>query len=139
MNELPDAELITRVLAGETACYRPLVVRYQNRLHAMVMGMVRNHEDAKDIVQVAFVKAYQSLATFRIESSFYTWIYRIAMNLGIDHCRKGKRRKTTSFEEAVVSRDEDGTIASQHHDESPAVALARRELHERNYAALDEV
>jgi RNA polymerase sigma-70 factor (ECF subfamily) len=139
MNDLADSELITRVLAGETACYRPLVVRYQNRLHGMVLGMVRNPEDARDIVQVAFVKAYQSLSSFRIDSSFYTWIYRIAMNLAIDHCRKGKRRKTTSFEEAVASRDEDGNLADQHHDDSPGVALARKELHERIYAALDEV
>jgi RNA polymerase sigma-70 factor, ECF subfamily len=139
MNDLPDAELITRVLAGETACYRPLVIRYQNRLHAMVTGMVRNHEDAKDIVQMAFVKAYQSLSGFRIDSSFYTWIYRISMNLAIDHCRKGKRRKTTSYEEAVASRDDDGNLADQHHEESPGVALARKELHERIYAALDEV
>lgn len=124
---------------GETACYRPLVVRYQNRLHGMVMGMVRNQEDARDIVQMAFVKAYQSLATFRIDSSFYTWIYRIAMNLAIDHCRKGKRRKTSSFEEAVGSRDEDGNLSAQHHEESPGVALARKQLHARIYAALDEV
>lgn len=139
MNDLADSDLITRVLAGETACYRPLVVRYQNRLHGMVLGMVRNPEDARDIVQVAFVKAYQSLSSFRIDSSFYTWIYRIAMNLAIDHCRKGKRRKTSSFEEAVATRDEDGNLADQHHDDSPGVALARKELHERIYGALDEI
>ncbi len=139
MDELSDAELITRVLAGKTAAYRPLVVRYQNRLHGMVVGMVRNHEDARDIVQMTFVKAYQNLATFRIDSSFYTWIYRIAMNLAIDHCRKGKRRKTTSFEEAVAARDEDGTMLEQHHEDSPARALARKELHERIHDALDEL
>ena len=139
MTELTDGELITRVLAGETAAYRPLVVRYQNRLHGMVVGMVRNQEDAKDSVQMAFVKAYQSLAHFRIDSSFYTWIYRIAMNLAIDHCRKGKRRKTTGFDEAIASRDEDGTVAQQHHEESPVHALARKELHERIHAALDEI
>ncbi len=139
MNDLADSDLITRVLAGETACYRPLVVRYQNRLHGMVLGMVRNPEDARDIVQVAFVKAYQSLSSFRIDSSFYTWIYRIAMNLAIDHCRQGKRRKTSSFEEAVATRDEDGNLADQHHDDSPGVALARKELHERIYGALDEI
>jgi RNA polymerase sigma-70 factor (ECF subfamily) len=139
MNDLSDADLIARVLAGETACYRPLVVRYQNRLHGMVVGMVRNQEDARDIVQMAFVKAYQNLSSFRIDSAFYTWIYRIAMNLAIDHCRKGKRRKTSSFEEAVAARDEDGNLAQQHHEESPAIALARRELHERIYSALDEL
>ncbi|MBM4391976.1 MAG: sigma-70 family RNA polymerase sigma factor [Deltaproteobacteria bacterium] len=139
MDELTDAELITRVLKGETALYRPLVVRYQSRLFAMVRGMVRDDDDAKDIVQMAFVKAYQSLSSFRIDSSFYTWIYRIAMNLAIDHTRKNKRRKTTSFEEAVASRDEDGTLSEQHMDDNPARELQRKQLRERIYGALDEL
>jgi RNA polymerase sigma-70 factor (ECF subfamily) len=139
MDDLSDSELITRVLAGESAFYRPLVQRYQTRLFAMVCGMVRNHEDAKDIVQMAFVKAYQSLSSFRIDSSFYTWLYRIAMNLAIDHCRKNKRRKTSSFEEAVAARDEDGTLAEQHTEDSPSRLLARKELRERIYGALDEL
>lgn len=139
MDELSDGELITKVLAGQTAAYRPLVVRYQNRLHGMVMGMVRNQEDARDIVQMSFVKAYQNLSSFRIDSSFYTWIYRIAMNLAIDHCRKGKRRKTSSFEETIAARDEDGTMLEQHHEDSPARALARKELHDRIHDALGEL
>ncbi len=139
MDDLSDAQLITRVLGGESAFYRPLVTRYQSRLHAMVCGMVRDPDDAKDIVQMAFVKAYQSLSSFRIDSAFYTWIYRIAMNLAIDHCRKGKRRKTTSFEDAVASRDEDGTLAEQHLSDNPAIDLARKELRERIYAALDDL
>ena len=139
MDDTPDAELITRVLGGESAAYRPLVVRYQNRLHAMVTGMIRNPEDAKDIVQMAFVKAYQSLKSFRIDSSFYTWLYRIAMNLAIDHCRKNKRRRTTSFEEAVASRDEDGTLHEQHTDDSPSRLVQRKQLNERIYSALDEL
>lgn len=139
MNDLTDAELITRVLDGDTAAYRPIVLRYQGRLFGMVVGMIRNGEEAKDIVQMAFVKAYQSLATFRIDSAFYTWLYRIAMNLVIDHCRKHKRRKTSSFDEAIAQRDEDGTVSEQHHGENPLRALTRKELHERIYAALDEI
>lgn len=139
MNDAPDAELITAVLAGDTNAFRPLVERYQGRLFSMVCGMVRNQEDAKDITQMAFVKAYQSLKSFRIDSSFYTWIYRIAMNLAIDHARRHKRRKTGSFDEAIANRDEDGTIAEQHHIDNPVKALQRKELHERIYGALDEL
>jgi len=139
MNDLSDAELIIRVQKGDSDAYRPLVLRYQNRLHGMVMGMIRNGEDAKDIVQMSFVKAYQNIHTFRVDSAFYTWLYRIAMNQVIDHCRKNKRRRTSSFEEAVAQRDEDGTMAEQHHAESPMRALTRKELHERIYAALDEL
>lgn len=139
MNDLSDAELITRVLAGQTDAYRPIVLRYQGRLAGMVIGMVRDQEEAKDIVQVAFVKAYQNLSSFRPDSAFYTWLYRIAKNLAIDSIRKRKRRKTSSFEESIAVADEDGTIAEQHHGESPVRALVRRELHERIYAALDEL
>lgn len=134
-----DAELITLVLNGDKNAFRPLVVRYQNRVHAMVFGMVRNPEDARDIVQNAFIKAYQNLDSFRIESSFYTWIYRIAMNLAIDHCRKGRRRKTSSFDEAIANRDEDGEMLELHHSESPHRALTRKELHDRIFAAMDQL
>lgn len=134
-----DGELITRVLAGDTGAYRPLVERYQNRIHAMVYGMVRDGEEARDITQNAFIKAYQSLSTFRIESSFYTWLYRIAMNLAIDSVRKHKRRKTSSFDEAVAARDEDGGILEVHHEESPQRALQRKQLQQRIFTALDEL
>lgn len=137
MNDTNDAELIQRVLAGDGAAYRPLVERYQNRVHAMVYGVVRNPEDARDIVQNAFVKAYRNLSGFRIESSFYTWIYRIAMNLAIDHVRKTKRRKTTGFDEAIGARDDDGAMLEVHHEESPQRALQRKELQTRILAALD--
>lgn len=138
-DDLSDAELITRVLGGDKNAYRPLVTRYQNRVNAMVLGMVRDPEDARDIVQNAFIKAYQNLDSFRIESSFYTWIYRIAMNLAIDHCRKSRRRKTSALDDAVAARDEDGQILETHHAESPARALARKRLHERIFRALDEL
>lgn len=136
-NDASDAELITRVLAGDGAAYRPLVERYQNRVHTMVYGVVRNPEDARDIVQNAFIKAYGNLDGFRIESSFYTWIYRIAMNLAIDHVRKSKRRKTTGFDEAIGARDDDGAMLEVHHEESPQRALQRKQLQERIFAALD--
>jgi RNA polymerase sigma-70 factor (ECF subfamily) len=127
------------VLDGDGAAFRPLVERYQNRVHTMVYGMVRNPEDARDITQNAFIKAYQNLKSFRIESSFYTWIYRIAMNLAIDHCRKGRRRKTTGFDEAIANRDEDGAILEVHHEDSPQRALQRKQLSNRIFAALEQL
>lgn len=138
-DDLTDSELVLRVRKGDGSAYRPLVERYQSRIHAMVYGMLRDAEEARDITQNAFIKAYQNLASFRIESSFYTWLYRIAMNLAIDHCRKNRRRKTTAFDEAVANRDEDGTILEMHQSDSPQKALQRKQLHERIFAALDEL
>lgn len=139
ISDLPDSELVTRVLNGDRNAYRPLVERYQNRVHAMVYGMIRDQEEARDIVQNAFIKAYQNLATFRIESSFYTWLYRIAMNLAIDHCRMAKRRRTSSFEESVASRDDDGNLLELHHTDGPAKALQRKETHHRIFTAMEEL
>lgn len=139
LSDLPDAELIVRVQKGDRNAYRPLVERYQNRVHAMVYGMVRDQEEARDIVQNAFIKAYQNLGTFRIESSFYTWLYRIAMNLAIDQCRMTRRRRTSSFEETVAHRDEDGQILELHHTDNPHKALARKEMQSRIFAAMEEL
>jgi RNA polymerase sigma-70 factor (ECF subfamily) len=137
--DTPDNELVARVLQGDKNAFRPIVERYQNRLYAMVVGMVRDEAEAKDLVQNAFIKAYQNLDSFRIDSAFYTWLYRIAMNLAIDSCRKRRRRRTGSFDEAVGTRDEDGEVVLVHHAASPGEALQRKQLRERIFAAMDEL
>ncbi len=134
-----DSELVARVLKGDKNAFRPIVERYQNRLYVMVVGMVRDEAEARDLVQNAFIKAYQSLDSFRLDSAFYTWIYRIAMNLAIDSCRKRRRRKTGSFDEAVAARDEDGEMLELHHTDGPAEALQRKELRQRIFAAMEEL
>lgn len=138
-SETTDGELVARVLQGDKNAFRPIVERYQNRIFAMVVGMVRDEAEARDLVQNAFIKAYQSLDTFRLDSSFYTWLYRIAMNLAIDSCRKRRRRKTGSFDEAVAARDEDGEMLELHHTDGPAEALQRKELRQRIFAAMEEL
>ena len=82
-----DRAVVEAVLGGDAAAYRFLVERYQSRVYAMVCGMVRDREEARDLTQEAFVKAFNNLDRFRLESSFYTWMYRIAMNVAIDHPR----------------------------------------------------
>ncbi len=134
-----DSELVARVLQGDKNAFRPIVERYQNRIFAMVVGMVRDEAEARDLVQNAFIKAYQNLDTFRLDSSFYTWLYRIAMNLAIDSCRKRRRRKTGSFDEAVAARDEDGEMLELHHTDGPAEALQRKELRARIFGAMEEL
>jgi RNA polymerase sigma-70 factor (ECF subfamily) len=134
-----DLELLKAVKAGDPTAYRGLVEKYQGRVYAMVYGMVRNREDARDLTQDAFVKAYNNLDGFRIESSFYTWLYRIAMNLAIDHIRKRQRQGTTSFEESIAARDEDGGIAEVHHEDDPRKTLERKRLYEKIMDALDKL
>ena len=95
----PDSMMIKAVLDGDPEAYRVLVERYERRIYYVVYGMVRNPEDARDIAQDCFVKAFQNLHRFRLDSRFYTWLCRIGMNLAIDHLRKMKHRRHSEFDD----------------------------------------
>jgi RNA polymerase sigma-70 factor (ECF subfamily) len=126
-----DHELVRASLDGDGMAYRCLVERYQGRIYAVIFGMVRNREDARELSQDAFVKAYKSLARFRLESSFYTWLCRISMNVAIDHIRRQKLRRTEEFDEGVASRESAGVISLAHHREDPGRNLERKRMRER--------
>src|SRR5437588_5411747 len=83
-----DQRLIAACLEGEQAAFGELVRRYQERLFHTVYRLVSNTEDAADVVQEAFLNAYQSLENFKGESLFFTWLYRIAINTAISWRRK---------------------------------------------------
>jgi RNA polymerase sigma-70 factor (ECF subfamily) len=96
-NQLPtsepsDGDLVDRVLAGDVAAYDGLVLKYKERLYGVLYNMTSNHEDANDLSMESFNKAFRALGTFRKNSSFYTWIYRIALNQAINFLRKRRRR-----------------------------------------------
>lgn len=91
-----DRKLIAECLKGNTAAFGELVRRYQDRLYNTVLRLVDNSDDALDVVQEAFLNAYQSLETFKGDAQFFTWMYRIAMNAAIS--LKRKRRVVLSIE-----------------------------------------
>lgn len=92
-----DVVLVEQVLRGDPRAYRTLVERYQSKIFAVAFGVLRNREDAREVTQECFVKAYRNLPTFRRDSSFYTWLYRIAFNLAVDSRRKVYRQKETAL------------------------------------------
>ena len=94
-----DPRLIADCLAGNTDAYGDLVVRYQDRLFNSVLRLVDNGEDARDVVQEAFLHAYQSLHSFKGDSLFFTWLYRIAINTAIS--MKRKQRHVLRIQPAV--------------------------------------
>lgn len=88
----PDKELVERVKRGEKAAFDLLVLKYQSRIVNLVSRFVRNPDDAMDVAQEAFIKAYRALPKFRGESAFYTWLYRIAVNTAKNHLAVQARR-----------------------------------------------
>ncbi|HEY4156176.1 MAG TPA: sigma-70 family RNA polymerase sigma factor, partial [Puia sp.] len=87
---LTDTEIISRVLHGEQAIFAQLVERYQNYVFTLVLRLIENREDAEETAQDVFVKAYRSLADFRGESKFSTWLFTIARTSSISFLRKKK-------------------------------------------------
>jgi RNA polymerase sigma-70 factor (ECF subfamily) len=93
-----DEALVSSTLKGDRMAYRTLVERYQDRLLRMALEVVKNQHDAEDIVQESFVKAFLSLEKFKGQSSFFTWLYRIAFNMAVDFQRRAQRRGGQHFE-----------------------------------------
>lgn len=134
-----DAEVIRRIQNGDSEAYRELVLKYQQKVYGVAWGMVRNPEDAREITQEAFIKAFKSLERFRFDASFYTWLYRITVNLTIDFRRKASKRRTNEFDEGRMQKDEAGEIAKPHMDASPRRRLERKRLADQIQAAIDQL
>jgi RNA polymerase sigma-70 factor (ECF subfamily) len=126
-----DRELISACLEGRTECFAELVRRYQDRLYNAVFRMLGSAEDAQDVVQEAFVNAYQALGSFKGEARFFTWLYRIAMNQAISW--KRKRRVTARLE---LRHEENSQPLDQSVGSQPAEALERAEEEEQLQRAL---
>ena len=97
-----DNETIGRVLSGDVPAYASLVAKHKNLVFSIVLKIVNNREDAEEISQDVFLKAYQSLSTFERKSKFSTWLYRIAYNAAISKTRK-KRVEMVAIEETVIT------------------------------------
>lgn len=128
-----DHRLIADCLAGNTASFGVLVGRYQDRLYNTVFRLVANAEDARDVVQEAFLSAYQSLSAFKGDSLFFTWLYRIAINNAISMKRKQRAvlRLTTGLETGAVAEPADRSEATQ-----PGRSLEMAEEERRVHQAL---
>ena len=102
---MTDRELVARAGAGDQEAFEQLVRDNQNRVYSLAVRLVGDREEAADLAQEAFLKAWQGLSSFQGESSFSTWIYRLTTNVCIDYLRRKKRRQ--EVEPAVSLDDED--------------------------------
>jgi RNA polymerase sigma-70 factor, ECF subfamily len=124
----PDTILVREARAGDAHAYGALVRRYQDRVYSLIYGLIPNHDDALDLTQDVFVRAHRSLAQFREEAVFYTWLYRIALNACIDF----NRRKRRSVEPFSLDGDLLGDVGFEPCDRRPSSqperALENKEL-----------
>lgn len=139
-----DHELVGRAQAGDQAAFRKLVERHQRRAFSIALGLVRNEQDARDIVQDAFVRVHKNLATFERNSSFFTWLYRIVTNLSIDLVRRPGRKVAELDEERqrISSPGGDGAevdplFVSRIDGGDPLDVMRRKELAARMRTAIE--
>lgn len=123
---MTEQELVSAARAGDQQAFEQLVLDNQNRIYSLAVRLTGDREEGLDLAQEAFVKAWQGLASFQGESSFATWIYRLATNVCIDYLRKQKRRRQV---ESELSLDDEEAAWSEPADwsQDPHRQLERAE------------
>ena len=138
-----DLTLVKRVRSGDQRAFKLLVERYQRKVYAVALGMLKDKEEAMDVSQEAFVKVYKYLDHFKGDASFYTWLYRITVNICIDVIRKRQSAggEAVEFDETMpmdVSEAHIGALGSRL-GTNPQKSALRRELAEKIQEALATV
>ncbi len=126
-----EAELVRRARKGDLEAYDQLVQRYQERIYATIYHMTSNHEDANDLAQEAFIKGFQALKSFKGGSSFYTWVYRIAVNKTINFLKQRKNRTQMSLNDMDFNAEHDPDFVALVSDKTPRREAALTELQEK--------
>lgn len=130
-----DLDLVDRFQHGDVTAFEQLVIKYQDKIYDIAYRYTRNAEDAYDLSQEVFEKVFKSLGRFRKKSSFYTWLYRIAVNACIDYGRQRSRSQAVPIEEWVCSHESLGVGSTY----SPAEALELQELKHQIAKAIDQL
>src|ERR1700745_2639873 len=132
-SDVSEMDLVKRCQAGDTEAFDELVTRYRTRVFSMIYNMVHNEQDAWDLAQDCFLKAWKSIGRFRGKSSFYTWIYRIVMNVTIDWLRKKQvKAGGAEFDDAVQLKEIDPAAkTAPRPDAQPYERMERAELRQK--------
>jgi RNA polymerase sigma factor (sigma-70 family) len=124
-----EDQLLVKLAQGEDlAAYDELVRRYQERIYATIYHMTSNHEDANDLAQEAFIKAFRALKTFKGDSSFFTWVYRIAVNKTINFLKQRKNRGQMSLNDLDFNAEHDPDLVDLISEKTPRRDLNLAEL-----------
>jgi RNA polymerase sigma-70 factor, ECF subfamily len=135
-----DLELVRRAQRGERGAFDLLVLRYQHKVIKLVARLLRDPAEAEDVAQEAFVKAYRALASFRGDSAFYTWLYRIAVNTA-RNAMASRQRRPLDYEAELTEGEQSTVEARMRHTDTPEATVLSEEIREtvnRAVAALPE-
>ncbi|MGD0614720.1 MAG: sigma-70 family RNA polymerase sigma factor [Verrucomicrobiota bacterium] len=138
-NPIAEMELVKRARRGDLAAYDDLVRRYQERIYATIYHMTANHEDANDLAQEAFIKAFHALKSFKGGSSFYTWVYRIAINKTINFLKQRKNRSQMSLNDLDFNAEHDPDLVALISDKTPRREAGLAELQEKLNSAMGKL
>ncbi|MDB6078926.1 MAG: polymerase subunit sigma-24 [Akkermansiaceae bacterium] len=127
----PDDDLVARARAGDTRAFDALILRYGEKLYGLVYNMTSHKEDTHDLLQDIFAKAYHSLPRFRGQSSFYTWVYQIAVNMTLNFLKKRKRRAGMSLNDLDSGVLDDPALIDDAHMANPEKQSNLHELQKR--------
>jgi RNA polymerase sigma-70 factor, ECF subfamily len=131
-----EMDLVRRAQGGDLAAYDDLIRRYQERIYATVYHMTSNHEDANDLAQDSFIKAFQALKSFKGGSSFYTWLYRIAVNKTINFLKQRKNRMHMSLNDLDFNTENNPDLVALISEKTPRRDAGLKELQEKLNAAM---
>ena len=123
-----ERELVAAATAGDLNAYDELVQRCQERIYATIYHMTSNHEDANDLVQETFIKGFRALKSFRGGSSFYTWVYRIAVNRTINFLKQRKKRYQMSLNDLDTNVENDPDLVAMASEDTPRRDVQLTEL-----------
>ncbi len=128
MTNSDELELIKKFKAGNEQAFNQLVLAYQEKVYWVVRRFLPDHDDANDMAQDVFVRAYHSLKSFKGDSSFYTWVYRIAVNLSLNELRRRKIRKTFSIDEEETILESPDAISDELIEKKEQAQLIQRAI-----------
>src|SRR5258707_4815663 len=137
--QIDEMELVKRARNGDLESYDELVKRYQERIYATIYHMTSNHEDANDLAQEAFIKAFHALKSFKGGSSFYTWVYRIAVNKTINFLKQRKNKTQMSLDNLDYHVEHDPDFVALISDKTPRREVNLAELQEKLNAAMQKL
>jgi RNA polymerase sigma factor (sigma-70 family) len=128
--------LVSSAQKGDLSAFDELVRRYQERIYGTIYHMTANHEDANDLAQESFIKAHQALKSFKGDSSFFTWLYRIAINKTINFLKQRKNRSQMSLNDLDFNAEHDPDFVALISEKTPRREVSLAELQEKLNGAM---